>query len=240
MIDTLLVAPMAREAAALGRGAVACGAGESAAGGVSDYLREHPARLVVIAGVCGGLDPSLGPGDVVLGRRLVAPGAPDLIADSALFDAAKDALHARRLPFVQSLLLTVVAPVAKHAEKRDLWNTYGAAGVDMETYDIARAVEASGARWIAVRTVLDTASSSLPASLRDWSGTTSDRDVLRAALRKPGEWPAYVRLALAMRSALGSLTRTVPIIATAAAAAARTAPASISRATSEVLVTGDA
>ena len=41
------------------RAAIVCGAGASASGGVTAYLREHPARLVVIAGVCGGLDPSL-------------------------------------------------------------------------------------------------------------------------------------------------------------------------------------
>ncbi len=204
----LLVAPTPREAAAV-RTSTVCGAGPRATEAVDAMLRVAPRDLVVIAGVCGGLDPSLAPGSLILCRRAVNEHGDERIPERALFEQARRAFRARRLPFVSSSLLTVDAPVVSRAQKTALWNRHGAAGVDMETWGVIEAAAAHGVPWLAVRVVLDPASAALPPSLHTWSGEP-DADVLRRVLRRPFEWPSYARLALQARSALRTLAAVSP------------------------------
>lgn len=216
MSATLIVTAMPREAAGLGHGAVACGAGERAAPRLEALLRERTPALVVIAGVCGGLDPSLGPGDLVLARRVLSPDGGELSPRRDVFEAARRAMRARRLAFVSSALLTQPRPAATREEKTDLWNAHGAAGVDMETYAMARIAEAAGVPWLALRAVLERVAEPLPRSLRAWDGD-ADAAVARGAAMRPWEWPAYVRLALQMRRAMRSLRAALPPVLSAEA-----------------------
>jgi hypothetical protein len=56
---------------------------------------------------------------------------------------------------------------------------------------------------------------------------TDERDIIRAALRRPREWPAYVRLALQSRAAMRALARSAPRVRDAVAPIpAQSAPAS--------------
>jgi hypothetical protein len=85
----------------------------------------------------------------------------------------------------------------------------------METYAFAQAADAHGVPWLALRAVVDPARDGLPRSLRDWNGE-SDGDVVRSALRRPLEWPAYARLAFGMRRAMGALRSAAPQVVLAA------------------------
>lgn len=220
-MTVLLLAPTAREAAALARWEpLVCGAGEAASKTLEGRLMASRPTLVVLAGFCGGLDPSLAAGSVILCRRVTAPGAEEIEASRPQFEAARRALRARRRPFVSSRLLTMAEPVATRAEKRDLWNEYGAAGVDMETYAVAAAASAAGVPWLAIRAVADPAGMSLPRALRAWSPGTPERRVAALALRNPLDWPKYGRLALHARAAQRALRRTVGTALRAAAQAA--------------------
>jgi len=207
----LLVAPTAHEAAAIGNGALVCGAGPRAAEAVGAMLSDAGAGLVLVAGVCGGLDPSLAPGDLVLARRAVSVSGGEMFAQGALFEAARRAMRSSGLGFVSSSLFTTGRPVADRAEKTALWNAHGAGGVDMETYGVAQTADAHGVPWLALRAVLDPAHAGLPASLRGWQGE-GDAAVLRRAVRRPLEWPSYARLALAMRRATRSLRTALPAV----------------------------
>ena len=206
----LLLTPMSREARALG--AEVCGTGAAAGAHVERRLAGGGYDAVVLAGVCGGMDPSLGAGSVVLARRVLSATAAPLEPRPELLEEMRTRLRARRVPFVAASLLTVDRPLATPSARTDAWNTHGAAGVDMETYAVAAAAERAGLPWIALRTVLDPAGSSLPDSLANWSNDGDERAIIRAALRRPLEWPAYVRLALQMRSAMASLKRAAPIV----------------------------
>ncbi len=215
MNRTLIVAPSPREAAAFGRKAIVCGAGAAAGDIVAARLREDAGAydLVVIAGVCGGLDPSLAPGGLILGRRVIsAEAGAELVVDAPVFDAFRRSLRARHVAFVSSVVLTVERPAASVREKTELWNRYGAGGVDMETYGVAVAAETASVPWLAIRAVLDPAAASLPPSLRDWDGDAGDREIARNAIRRPGEWLAYARLALGLRTALAALRAVAPAI----------------------------
>jgi nucleoside phosphorylase len=218
-VTVLIVAPMAREAAACGHDALVCGAGPQAAERVDGLLQRHRPELLIVAGVCGGLDPSLAPGGLVLGRRVIAPNRSERAPQPAMLAAARRALRAGGVPYVLSGLLSVSRPAGTRRQKTALWNRYGAAGVDLETYGIAEAAEEHGVPWIALRAVLDPATAGLPSAVRDWHGEQDEQRILRHLAVRPYTWPAYARLAFQLRLALGALRRAVPLLAGAASTA---------------------
>ena len=206
----LLVTPTHREAAALGSVSLVCGPGSGAGAVVDAYLREHPVDAVLLAGLCGGLDPSLAPGSVILGRRAITRDDAELQPDLVGFEAARRALRANGMPFISSLLLSVAEPVGTQHGKLELWNRFGAAGVDMETAAVAKAACARGVRWLALRAVLDPAGMTLPSAVRDWQREGDERRIARRLARSPRDWPATLRLALELRRAVAALRQSVP------------------------------
>lgn len=217
-MNVLLVAPTSREARAIGREVHACGAGSMAPQTVARLLDDTRPAVIVLAGVCGGLDPSLSPGDLVLACRLIAPGRPEIAPETSLLDTVRGALRRSAWPFVTAPLVSVERPLASRADKTDTWNATGAAGVDMETYAVAAAAQERGIAWIALRAVLDPAGTALPRSLRFWTPEGEPWLIAAAAIR-PWEWPGYARLALAWRAATRSLRLALPAVAQAAARA---------------------
>lgn len=218
-MSALIVAPTRREAAACGPEARVVGAGLNAAKALDERLSRGDVSLVLIAGVCGGLDPSLATGGLILCRRVVAPGRSELAPDSALFEAARRRLRTLGLPFISSVLLTVARPVGSLRAKTAFWNEYGAAGVDMETWLLARAAAGRGVPWLALRAVLDPATATLPHGLLAWRGENDERAIARHIALHPLDWPAYTRLALELRRALRSLGAAAPAVAEVASAA---------------------
>jgi len=216
-MNALVIAPMRREARALGDHVLVCGAGTAAGTWMRERLREAPAQLVIVAGLSGGLDPSLGAGDVILGTGVVGDGRDELRVDQPLLDAVRQKLRSAGVRFIGARLLTIDAPAVSRAEKRDVWNAHGAAGVDMETYHVAAAAAECGVAWLALRAVVDPAGAALPAPLRRWRGETDDATMLREILGRPKAWPATVRLALHTQKALRALSAALPLVMAAAA-----------------------
>ena len=213
MTGLLVVVPTEREHAALTRAstAVVCGAGAAAGPAIAEILAARQPSLVLIAGFAGGLDPSLRPGTTILARESTTPEGEPLPPDVAANKLIEAALHKYGLTFVRSRLVTVDAPVMRASEKRDLWNTHGAGGVDMETHAVAQACSAAGVPWVAVRIVLDTAGQSMPDAIASWHGDSDDRAVALGALKRPQDWPAFVRLALQYPKARKALRRSVAV-----------------------------
>jgi hypothetical protein len=87
----------------------------------------------------------------------------------------------------------------------------------METYGVAAAAMKHGVAWMAVRVVLDPAGMTLPASLAAWHDEADERAIMRSAIRRPFEWPAYVRLAMQLRTATKALGRSAPLVRDAVA-----------------------
>lgn len=214
----LLVTPTKREANILGKVSLICGGGPSAGAVVDAYLGKHPVDALVLAGVCGGLDPSLLAGDLILARRAVTYDGSELEPDPVLFEVARRALRAGGPPFISSLLLSLERPAALGSEKLELWNRFGAAGVDMETAAVADAASARGVRWLALRSVLDPAGATLPSAVREWQGEGDEGWIARRLARTPRDWPGTARLAIEMRRALASLRQGVPPVVRALSA----------------------
>ena len=141
--------------------------------------REAPAGegRLVIAGVCGALDPSLRPGDLVVASEVRGDGEPiacetDLAAE----------LGARVGPIVS------VERVAGPVEKRALAET-GALAVDLESYWLARS---AGDRPVAVvRAVVDRAGRRVLDPRTIPAGIAGLR-ALRSAAPRLGQWSAVM------------------------------------------------
>lgn len=212
-MSLLIVAPTTREARAIGSGCQITGTGEAGEQALAALLREQKPDSVLIAGLCGGLDPSLGPGHLILAREVMDEKGEGLQPPAMTVTNARRALRNEGPRFVCSRLVTVGKPVATANAKRDLWNEHGAAGVDMETAAFARIATEHGADWMALRAVIDPAAMALPGSLHGWNGQASELAIgLRMALR-PTDWLAAGRLAVALRAASRALRAGTPIVA---------------------------
>ncbi len=116
-------------------------------------FRNTPTDAVVVAGVAGGLDPSLRPGDVVVasevrdahGRVAVRAGAP-LVAE-----LRRLGLRVRHGPVLTRDTLV------GGADEREKLAATGALAVDMESAPLSRAFAARGLPVAVVRVVVDTA-----------------------------------------------------------------------------------
>lgn len=216
-MEVLIATPTSREADAIGgRARVIVTGTTDAAEELQHAIREERPGVVIVAGYCGALDPSLSPGDIVISRMVARAGSAELLPDKGLVDAVRNEFHRRKTTFVYSRLLTTDHAVATTAEKLALWNEFGAAGVDMESYDLVAAAEQAGLPWIGVRVVLDAANTALLASLGEWHEDGDEREALKRAALRPREWRTYGRLGLAYRHANRSLPRAVAITKAAA------------------------
>ena len=152
--------------------------------------------VVVSAGACGALSPSLAEGALVVPEIVLAPDGEHLATDA--------------LPGLsrQGVLLTI-AEIAETAEaKARLWLETGATAVDMESAPIVRWARQRGARAAVVRGVSDIAASSVPADLASVvasDGRTSPGRAARTILARP----AALGQALALRRGTSAALRAV-------------------------------
>jgi 4-hydroxy-3-methylbut-2-en-1-yl diphosphate reductase len=149
------VAAMRLEALAIGGKVLRTGMGHARAHAAAQALaqRIEPGAAVVLAGISGGLDPSLAPGEIVVATSVRGPDGDVLALSADDADAVATALRGagRRVhlgPIVSSKTLV-------HGERRAELARTGALAVDMESAWVARAL--SNHRVVIVRLVADTA-----------------------------------------------------------------------------------
>lgn len=133
----VVAAPLRLEASALRRGAsglrvLRTGAGPARARRAAEHLRRDAAAALLVAGVCGALDPSLEPGDVLVASELRDPlGDPAGRVRALDFDALYEALASLGLR-VRVGAIVGSDHVVRGAERARLFET-GARAVDMES-----------------------------------------------------------------------------------------------------------
>jgi adenosylhomocysteine nucleosidase len=153
------------------RGMLPTGADVRAIGINGSRLRtigECAAEVVIIAGLGGALDPSLGVGDVVLDDR------GGLVA--GLVELRRGRIH------------TAGRIVSSVQEKASLFRATGALAVDMEQSLVQSMAEQHAMRWLGVRAVSDTAQEALdPAMLGfvDDLGRPKPAAIAIGLLRRP-------------------------------------------------------
>jgi adenosylhomocysteine nucleosidase len=157
------------------------------------------ATALISFGLCGGLDPALRPGALVVPRVVLSQGrrlacAPALAA--ALGGWSADAL------------LSAEAVAADPATKAELFRATGAAGIDLESGAVAEAAAAARLPFAVLRAVCDPAEAGLPpAALAalDPQGRIAIRAVGASLLRHPRQLPALLALGRAAAAARRAL-----------------------------------
>ena len=161
------------------------------------------ATALVSFGLCGGLDPALHPGALVVPRAVLTAGgryAADPNLSAALGDWSCEALFAGD------------AAAADPETKRRLFRTSGAAAIDLESGAVAVVAGRAGIPFAVLRAVCDPANAGLPPvalAALDADGRISVWNVARSLLREPGQLPALIALGRAAKAARAALLHRV-------------------------------
>jgi len=166
-------------------------------------------RATLIAGFCGGLDPDLEPGDIVLASELRGPTGTTICDDPAILAGIlrRGGLRVRVAPIASSQRLVL-------GERRRTLHRTGAAAVDMESAWLAPV--ARHRPLVTLRVVVDTHRHELHRPLRTVAGAATAYRVLRQACALVEQWarvvgPRDVVLA-APRASCAGVTRAVEIV----------------------------
>lgn len=172
-------------------------------------LAEQGITGLLSFGVAGGLDPTLGPGSLLVADRVVNREGTTLEADKVWRQRISTELGggARH---GSGAIAGVDRAVTTIDQKAMLRQATGAGAVDMESLGVARAAGELGLPFLVIRAVADTAGHGVPraalAGLRP-DGSVRVRSVLAGVLLAPWEIPGLVRLARADQKALDALRR---------------------------------
>jgi len=183
-------------------GGTATGA-EAAAG----HLIEIGVRALVSFGLAGGLDPTLRPGTIIVPSHVIFNNV----------SYAADAELMRRLGGQTPHALFAAEDVAASAtSKGRLYETTGAAALDLESGAVARAASARELPFAVLRVICDPAHRCLPSAALaalDAQGTIAAWRVLAQLAAHPDQLPLLLRLAADAFVARRRLTRRVKEVA---------------------------
>jgi adenosylhomocysteine nucleosidase len=202
--SVLIVCGLKREAAILkgpGRTTL-CGDASTLRARLAEAASFTPS-LVVSWGLCGGLDPRLRPGDLILGAEVVSDEG-SFRADEAVASSLSQRLGSAGARVAVERLAASDAPVRTAAAKADLRRATGAAGVDMESLIAGQYALEQRAPFAILRAVADPAERDLPPLVLkavDSDGGVDALAVIKELIRSPSQF-AGLRV-LAADSAAG-------------------------------------
>ncbi len=182
--------------------AVAVGVGPArASAGAANVLQGVTAARVVVTGVAGGIDSSLGVGD------LVRPAAVVDVRTGVVRTPTRGGARSGVLATVERIYLSGTGPTDEPAVRLPPDTT----AVDMETAAIAAVCDAKGVPWDVVRAISDVAGTLTPeiASLLRPDGRVDMTGATRLVLRDPRSIGRLVRLGLDTARAVRATNRVV-------------------------------
>lgn len=218
------LAAEARIARGIGLQALAAGGDAALTVAKLDRAIAAGAEGIVSFGICGGLDPALMPGALLLPEAVLSGEGARFPVDVAWREAVAASLRRAALAPQTGDILGLAAILATAAEKSSRFRSTFARAIDMESGHAARAAQAAGLPFLVLRVVADPAQRSLPPAAldaADGEGRPKLARVLRALAADPRQLPAMISLAREARLALAMLAR-----AASAAAPALDAPRS--------------
>jgi adenosylhomocysteine nucleosidase len=153
---------------------------------------------VILAGVAGGLDPSLAVGDIVL--------------------SGSDGPPWPKLPYRYGQIFTSDKIVSTPEEKKELFQRTGALAVDMEGEVVRQAASAAGVPMLTVRGISDTAQETVPPEVLNWVdayGRVNRGAVAMGLMKNPLLVPVAMRLGKQSKIAMERVAEVVAEIAAA-------------------------
>ena len=131
--------------------------------------------MVISWGVCGGLDPRLRPGDLILGAEVVSAEGR-INTDEAVTSSLAQRLIDAGARVAVERVAGVSSPVSTARAKAELRLATGAAAVDMESLTAGRFALERRTPFAILRAVADPADRDLPPLvLRPWTPTAGSR-----------------------------------------------------------------
>ncbi len=208
--SVLIVSGLKREAAILaGPGRLAiCGDASTLRAKLAE-LTYQPIILVISWGVCGGLDPRLRPGDLILGAEVVSAEGR-INTDEAVTSSLAQRLIDAGARVAVERVAGVSSPVSTARAKAELRLATGAAAVDMESLIAGRFALERRTPFAILRAVADPADRDLPPlvlSAVDSDGRIKAAAVLGDLVRSPGQFTGLVAAARDGRAAFRALSR---------------------------------
>ncbi len=177
---------------------LAAGVGRDAARlGVQMLVEGHRPGALLAAGLCGGLDPGLPHGRVLLADEVVLAEGRPFVPDPLTGileppDRPEESAEAGEPPISRGRVVTSDSVVATPQAKRDLRAECGAAAVDMESWWIAEAATEAEVPWASLRVVSDTAAERIPDDVAALAATAHPARLAGAAMRLLFRRPAAI------------------------------------------------
>lgn len=181
----------------------------------AEHAREAAALLIAQGattlmswGYAAALDERLSAGCLALPERVIGADGKGYAVDAQWHERLYLA-SAFKLPVWTGALVESESVVTTAAEKLALNERTGAAAVDMESAAHARAAAKRRVPYVAVRAIVDTASTEIPEAVLQARDARGGVDVgkLLGACRRPADWIEVARLASQFRAAQRTLKR---------------------------------
>ncbi|MGH7002218.1 MAG: hypothetical protein ACREEA_12015, partial [Stellaceae bacterium] len=206
------LAAEARIARLLGlRAIIGGGDGVRCAAAIQRLLAEGAGGLVSF-GICGGLDPRLASGTLMLPRAVRSEAGERWETDGAAYAVLSAALDRAGIAAARDDILGAAEIAGTAARKSALFRQSGACAIDLESHLVARAARSAGLPFVVLRAIADPAGHGLPPAAAvglDGAGRAALGPVLWSVARWPRQIPDLLRLALETRRALQALRRGV-------------------------------
>jgi adenosylhomocysteine nucleosidase len=200
------LAAEARIAREVGLRALASGGNAARTAAAISRLIGEGATGLISFGICGGLDPRLASGTMVLPLATRSEGGARRCVNEAWHASLADVLPSA----ATGELFGSRAIVDTRARKAALFRESGAIAVDLESHLVAQAALAAGIPFVVLRVVADAAGRGLPAAALvglDAAGEPALGVVLGSIARHPKQVPALLRVTLDTHRALRALRR---------------------------------
>jgi adenosylhomocysteine nucleosidase len=209
-VNVLIVSGLKREAAILaGPGRLAiCGDGPTLRAKLAELVNTH-IYVVISWGLCGGLDPRLRPGDLILGAEVVSDEGRITTDEAVTSSLARRLVDAGARVSVERVA-GVSSPISTARAKAELRVATGAAAVDMESLTAGRFALERRTPFAVLRAVADPADRDLPPLIFqavDSDGRIKTAAVIAELVRSPGQFAGLVAAARDSRAAFGALSR---------------------------------
>lgn len=170
---------------------LSCGMGAPDAEKVVAQAKESGAKGIVSFGVCGGLDPDLPAGSIVLPKVILAP---EEISVDLKWRNGLETLLIKNYDIADGKLLAVEKTINTTQDKSRLREQTGACALDMESGILAQQAARQQLPFIAVRVVHDPANQSLPPAFRNAIKSNGELDVGNLIKGLIFNWPGFETL----------------------------------------------